>query len=94
MLSVAASAPVITATAKVAGFSMRDNWQADFKPGVSEQQAVLEIARAIAAGRTELAPMLAVDMCAAAKLAKALKDAMNVPGLVAVNRPVGASRGK
>lgn len=91
MAAAAPVTPVVEAT-KLAGFSMRDNWGAELAPGKTEEAAVLEIARAIAAGRTDLAPMLKVDFSAANRLAKALKGSFNVPGLVAKNNPVASSR--
>lgn len=99
---LAASAqPLMTSVAqptKIAGFSMRDNWQGELLPNV-------DIARAldlIIAGITGVAPedfkrrdllaSLQVDTATINKLAKGLKSNMNVPGFRAVNKPVGASR--
>lgn len=95
----AAAAPAVVAAppVKLAGFSTRDNWTAEVAPGFTEEQALRAIVVACAGGnpmteRTDLLAMLKLDMSAAGKLAKALKGAFNVPGLVAVNRPVAASR--
>lgn len=94
VLTAAAAAPttVIPSAAPPAGFTVRDNWKAELAPNMEESRTVKAIALAIAAGREELTPMLKLDMSSADKLAKALKTAFNVPGLVAVNRPVAASR--
>ena len=46
----------------------------------------------IAAGRTDLVPMLKLDMSGLGKLAKALKGSFNVPCLRAVEQKVAASR--
>lgn len=90
----AAAAPVapVVEAPKLAGFSSRDNWLAELKPGITEEQAVLEIAMEIAAGRRDLAAGLRLDMPTWNRLAKALKGAFNVPCLVAKNNPVAASR--
>jgi hypothetical protein len=53
---------------------------------------VIEIAGEIVAGRKDLAALLKLDMSAADKLAKALKESFNVPCLVAKNTPVASSR--
>ncbi len=94
VMVAAAAAPttVVPAETKVEGFTVRDNWKAELAQGMDDGKAVLLIAQAIAAGRSELVPMLKLDLSSADKLAKALKTAFNVPGLVAVNRPVAASR--
>ncbi len=92
LTAAAAPAPKVVETQKLAGFSARDNWGAEIAPNKTEADAVLEIARAIAAGRTDLVPMLKVDMSNASRLAKALKSAFNVPGLISKNTPVVASR--
>jgi hypothetical protein len=92
VMSAAAAAPVAVAQAKVSGFSMRDNYIAEFAPGHDLADAKAAIVKAIGEGRTDLLALIELDMSAANKLAKALKQAMNVPGLVAVNRPVAASR--
>lgn len=90
----AASAPVAAPAAKApAGFSMRDNWICELAPGMTEEKAVAAIASE-SAKRPELLTLLKLDMTTAGKLAKALKTAFNVPGLVAKNAPVAASRSK
>jgi len=90
--AAAETAPVAVKT-EIKGFSMRDNWTAQLKAGADENAAKTMICQAIASGRTELIALLALDMKAAGQMAKALKGAMNVPGLEAVNKPVAASRG-
>lgn len=89
--AVPSQAPVQEA-AVPAGFTLRDNWVAELEPGKTEDQVKEEIVRAIAAGRTDLLSLLALDMKAASKLAKALTKQFNVPGLRAVNKPVPVSR--
>ena len=90
--AAAETAPVAVKT-EIKGFSMRDNWTAQLKAGGDENTAKTLICQAIASGRTELIALLALDMKSAGQMAKALKGAMNVPGLEAVNKPVAASRG-
>lgn len=93
VLTAAASAEVVVPAAqKLAGFSTRDNWVAELAPNITNEGAILAIVREIAAGRNDLLPMLQLDMSAAGRLAKALRGSFKVPGLVAVNRPVAASR--
>jgi hypothetical protein len=77
---------------KVAGFSLRDNWKAELHPGKGEYAVIALIVEAIANGRSDLLALLKLDMSAADKLAKALKGAMNVPGMLAVNRQTSVSR--
>lgn len=84
--------PVREAT-KVDGFSMRKNWIAELADGKSDDEAKRAIVTAIAAGREDLLGLLALDMKAANKLAKALEKNFNVPGLKARNDPVATSRG-
>jgi hypothetical protein len=91
---IAAQAAVTVASApeKVAGFSLRDNWKAELLPGKGDRDVIPLIVDAIASGRTELLALLKLDMGAADKLAKALKKAMSVPGMQAVNRQTSMSR--
>jgi hypothetical protein len=89
--AAAPTAPVVEVQ-KIEGFSTRSNWIAELTVGKTEEQAVLEIAGEIAAGRRDLAALLQLDMTSANRLAKALKSAFNVPCLRAVDRPVAASR--
>lgn len=86
------STVVVPEAQKLEGFSTRDNWVAELNDSVGEDQATLLIAQALAAGRTELLPLLKRDPAACNRLAKAQKKSMNVPGMRAVNRPVAASR--
>jgi len=83
--------PAETAPAKLAGFSTRDNWVAEMT-AATETEAIILIAAAIEK-RPELVSFLSIDMVSANKMAKALKGNFNVPGLVAKNKPVAASRG-
>ncbi len=85
-----AAAPQVAAPAAIKGFTTRDNWVAEL--ATTEENAKLAIVKAIADGRADLLPLLAIDMKAANALAKALKSAMAVPGLKAVNKPIAASR--
>jgi hypothetical protein len=85
---------VVPERVKIDGYSTRENFVAELDTGCTEDIAKDRIVAAIAAGRTDLRPLLALDMVAANRLAKALKGSMNVPGLRAVDRPVGTSRKK
>jgi hypothetical protein len=89
--AAAVAAPAELAPAKLAGFSTRDNWVAELA-APAEADAIKAIGAALAT-RPELIAMLKLDMTAANKLAKALKDQFNVPGLKSTNKPVAASRG-
>lgn len=94
---LAASAAPTTAaavgTAKLKGYSTRENFVAELAPATTEDMAKAQIIEAIAVhNRKDLMPLLALDMTAANRLAKALKSSMNVPGLRAMDRPVGTSR--
>lgn len=83
----AAPAPEVV---KIAGSTVKENWCAVLADGYTEDKALLEICKAIAAGRVELLPLVKVDTAARGslnKLAAALKAAMNVPGYVARNLP-------
>lgn len=86
------STVVVPEPQKLEGFSTRDNWVAELNDSVTEDQATLLIAQAIATGRTDLLPLLKRDPAACNRLAKAQKKSMNVPGMRAVNRPIAASR--
>lgn len=99
LMAAQAAAPAVAPVAeKVAGFSLRDNWKAELQPGKTPDQAMALIISAIAGVpierfvRPELLPLCKLEMSAADKLAKALKKAMNVPGLEAVNRQTSVSR--
>ena len=92
-LAVEAALPAVRALApKLAGLSTRDNWVAELAEGFDERRALLAVVQAIAGGRTDLLGLLALDMSGATALAKAQKALMQGPGLVAVNRPIVASR--
>jgi len=93
-LQAAASGPVaVAAPAKIAGFSSRDNWVADFEPGKTEDDVKLWIIKAIVTGgRNDLLSLISLDAGAVKRLAKALRVNFNVPGMKAVNKPVAASR--
>lgn len=82
---------VIPAPVKLEGFQTRENWIVEFEQGLDESAVKQRIAAALPA-RPELIALLKLDMSAAGKMAKALKKAFNVPGLVARNDPVAASR--
>jgi hypothetical protein len=90
--AASSAASVVVAPTKTAGFSARDRWVAELQHGITEEIAVKMIVAAIGAGRTDLLAYLSLNMTAANGTAKALKAAMTLPGLVAVNRPVGTSR--
>ncbi len=84
--AVASAAPVLE-RAKVAGASMRDNWVARRKDGVSAENAKSQIVAACAA-RPDLLGLLELNEGAINKLAKALKTSLNVPGYEARNEPI------
>ncbi len=105
MAAAAVQTPEVHATAKLAGFTPRDNWVTEDEPGRSEEELTLLLVMAAAgvgfdeqgkrvliAPRGELLALVKRDKSAANKLAKALKKAFNVPGMRAVNNPVAASR--
>lgn len=85
-----APAPIPQPT-KLAGLSVRDDWRAELAPNTDEATAIQAIAAALPA-RPELIALLKLDLSAGSKMAKALKDHFNVPGLQAVNRQQVASR--
>lgn len=82
--------PAVTRTA-IAGQSLRDNWTAELKPGVTAEEAKLAIVKAIVEnGRMDLLALFEIDTAARGplnKLAGAQKNLMSVPGYVAVNNP-------
>ena len=90
--------PVIPEAPKLDGFSTRDNWVAELAPGCDEAKALRFVVAAIAGvdpeslKRPDLLVGVKLDMPAWNRLAKALKAGMSVPGIVAKNRPVAASR--
>lgn len=93
--AAAAVAAPIPEVKKLDGFSTRDNWVGELEPGKTEGFAVTSMAIAIASGNhPEYTEFLKIDWPAINRMAKALKGSMNVPGIVAVNRPVAASRSK
>lgn len=77
---------------KVRGFGLRDNWKAQLKAPLTEEQALEMIVAAVAAGRRDLLALLKIDWSAGDKLAKAQKTMFAVPGLEAVNKQVATSR--
>lgn len=85
---VSSAAPVVEAAAP-AGFGVRDNWQVEIER--DEAYAIAQIA-AVLGTKPELIGLLKLDLSAANKMAKALKKAMNVPGLRVVNNPTSVSR--
>jgi membrane protein involved in colicin uptake len=92
-LTASAAVAVVAPTLyKPAGFSVRDNWGAEFVK--DEERALQAIVEAISKGRVELYGYLKVDMSAASKTAKALKERLNIPGIKAVNNKTSVSRGK
>lgn len=88
--AAAPTAVTVPEPTKVSGFQLRDNWIAELAG--DEDAAKVAICTAIGNGRIELLSLLALDMKAANKLAKALKGNFNVPGLKARNAPIAASR--
>ena len=84
-----ATAPV-SEPVKIDGQSVKDNWVAELRPGVTIDQAKELIVAAIPTqGRRDLLAHIHLDTAPRGslnKLAAALKGAMDVPGFVAVNR--------
>ena len=87
--AVSSSQPAVVEAAAPAGFGTRDNWQVELER--DEAYAIAQIA-AILPTKPELIGLLKLDLSAANKMAKALKKAMNVPGLRVVNNPTSVSR--
>lgn len=77
-------APTPIAAPEIKGFSSRTVWKAR----VTDKQALIRSA----AERTDIAALLLVDEKAANRLAGALKNALNVPGLEAYEEKVASSR--
>ena len=79
---------------KVAGFTTRENWVAEFEPGLDEADVIRKIAAELP-NRPDFIGLLGLRMPAANKMAKALKSAFIVPGMKAVNKPIATgTRGK
>lgn len=99
---VAAAAPslvVVPQAQKLEGFSTRENWIAELAPGVADEAALVKLLVVAITGvevkdfkRPDILALVAYEAKAAGKLAKALKTSMNIPGIVARNKPVAASR--
>lgn len=92
-----ASAAPIPEAVKIEGSSVKANWVAVLADGYTEDRALLEICKAIAAGRADLMALVKVDTAARgplAMLAKGLKKAMNVPGYIARDIPTLAGARK
>jgi len=85
----AATVVMPTVATKVAGFTTRERWVAQFQTGIGAAQAIRLIARELQS-RPELVAYLSLDESALNKTAGAQKSAFNVPGFVAVNDPVAA----
>jgi ATPase subunit of ABC transporter with duplicated ATPase domains len=89
-LEAAATMTVVAAPAVAKGFGQRANWKAEC---VADEAATIKaLVGAIAAGRTDLLAILAIDTKAADRMAAALKLHFNVPGMKAVNRPSSVVR--
>ena len=86
------SAPA-EAQAKIKGQTMRDNWVGRLKPGLTADAARDLIIEA-AVTRKDLRGLIEIKTGGIDKLAKALHEAMDVPGYEAVNdqKSVGAKR--
>lgn len=96
--AAASAVATVAEPVKIAGQSMKDNWVAELKPGLTAEQALAMICEAIVTkGRTDLLAILQIDLAARGalnKLAAAQKGLMTVPGFVAVNRPTLAGARK
>jgi DNA repair exonuclease SbcCD ATPase subunit len=95
-MPIAMPAPVTAR--KVAGLDMRDHWVAELDGDEeSAKRKLIEGAvgtQMLGFVRPDLLALLTIDMVAANRLAAGLKQALNVPGLIARNVPVPAkSRG-
>jgi FKBP-type peptidyl-prolyl cis-trans isomerase len=92
---LAAAAPIVAPieAPKVAGYSQRKNFVGQLAQGVVDDKAAIRLIAAALAERPELVAYLALDWKAINGTAKAQETAFNVPGLVAVNRPIGQSTG-
>lgn len=89
--AVTHEAPVVQA--KIAGSALRDNWVAELLPNTTEDQAKALIVQAVP-NNPQLLGLLKVDLSAIGKMAKALKEVMQVPGYKAVNKPTLAGSRK
>ncbi|MBI2798934.1 MAG: hypothetical protein HYX63_01405 [Gammaproteobacteria bacterium] len=83
------AAPQVAVTAVPNGFGLRDNFVAIVEK--DERTTILAIA-AVLATRPELVALLKLDMSAANKMAKALRDNANLPGFVVRNERISTSR--
>lgn len=93
MESAASVSAPIAAEAKLTGNTMRDNWIAERKPNITDDDARNQIAAACAA-RPELAAFLKLDMAAINRAAKTYKGALNVPCFEAKNDRIAAGSRK
>jgi len=91
LAAAASAAPsAIAAPAKLEGFTTRENWICEFEQGLDENGVKKKLVEHLKE-RPELLALLKLDMTAAGRIARALKAAFNVPGLVARNDPIAAS---
>ena len=88
------SAPVVPVQAKLAGSSFRDNWVAELADGFDADKAKAAIVAAIGLGDTQLLAFLDINESVLNQAAKSYKTNLKVPGYVAANRQVMASRRK
>ena len=89
---VAAAAPV-SEPGKISGTSVRENWVPILNQGVTEEAALIQIIQAAATDQ-QLRGLLKLDQPALNRLAKALKNAMRVPGYTARDVPTLAGSRK
>lgn len=85
-VEVVAATPAAVAPVKITGSSVRENWVAQLKPGVTEDQAKAMIVAACP-NNPQLLGLLDLNTSSINKMAKALKKVMDVPGYTAVNSP-------
>lgn len=90
MATIQAAAPA-TVTSTPSGFGLKTNWVARLKPYTKEIDVIKAIAAELAA-RPELVSYLLLNIGAASKAAKAMRENFNVPGLIAVNERISTSR--
>lgn len=94
LVLAAAAVPARTSVAvkAPAGTSMRKNWQAELAADTSEDRAKAMLGNAIAEGRLELWAFLDLNWSALHKAAKSYENNFKVPGFIARNNPILASR--
>lgn len=92
MEAAAAPTTLVLMAPVIEGLSLRDNWIAE-RTAQTDGAALAAICAAIAGGaRVDLMALVKIDEAAINRLARALKDSMNVPGYRAVNNRIPVNR--